>query len=125
VVLSSHVLSEVQRVCGRVAIVREGSLLQVDAVDRLRRLDRRRVEAVFEDPDGGERALRAAGFAPTRQGESLELRVEEVDELLAVLARQAVRSLVIEPLSLEEIFFEVYRGGAPPTAAHESPEERM
>jgi ABC-2 type transport system ATP-binding protein len=124
VVLSSHVLSEVQRVCGRVAIVREGSLLQVDAVERLRRLDRRRVEAVFEDPDGGERALRAAGFAPTRQGETLELRVEEVDGLLAVLARQTVRSLVIEPLSLEEIFFEVYRGGAPPTAAPEPPEER-
>jgi ABC-2 type transport system ATP-binding protein len=111
VVLSSHVLSEVQRVCERVAIVREGQILQVATVDRLRRLDRRRVEAFFTDPEAGERALRDAGFEPTREGGAVVLRVTGFDALIAVLAGQSVRSLVVEPLSLEEIFFEVYRGG--------------
>jgi ABC-2 type transport system ATP-binding protein len=111
VVLSSHVLSEVQRICERVAIVRDGTILQIGAVEHLRRLDRRRVEAVFADPEGGERALLEAGFAPTRRGDVVELRVDDLDRLLAVLARQTVRSLAVEPLSLEEIFFEVYRGG--------------
>jgi ABC-2 type transport system ATP-binding protein len=111
VVLSSHVLGEVERVCDRVAIVREGRILQVETVERLRRLDRRRVEVVFGDAEEGERALRAAGFETTRQGETLVARVADVNPLLATLARLPVRSLLVEPLSLEETFLEVYRGG--------------
>jgi ABC-2 type transport system ATP-binding protein len=121
VVLSSHVLTEVQRVCERVAIVRDGEILQVAEVERLRRLDRRRVETLFADPLAGERALREAGFEPVRDGAAVVLRVAEFDALLAVLARQQVRSLAVEPLSLEEIFFEVYRGGTAQAAREEAP----
>jgi ABC-2 type transport system ATP-binding protein len=118
VLLSSHVLSEVQRVCERVAIVRDGVVLQVSTVERLRRLDRRRVEVVFEDADAGEGALREAGFDPARRGEALAMNVDALDLLLATLARQPVRSLLVEPLSLEETFLEVYRGAAAAPAGH-------
>ena len=49
VFLSSHILSEVERTCDRVAIIREGRLARVDRTDALRDLAHHQVELVFTD----------------------------------------------------------------------------
>jgi ABC-2 type transport system ATP-binding protein len=107
---SSHVLSEVERVCDRVAIVRSGRLVAVEDVGRLIAHRRRNVAVRFEGApptlvgvpgiedvviDGGRLTCRLSG---------------EVGPFLAALRDVVVRDLTIEPASLEEAFLEYYDG---------------
>ena len=50
VFLSSHILSEVEKTCDRVAIIREGSIVKVDRIDALRDLAHHQVELRFAGP---------------------------------------------------------------------------
>ncbi len=57
VFLSSHILSEVEKTCGRVAIIRDGRLVRTDTVEALRDLAHHQVELRFTD-SGADRGLR-------------------------------------------------------------------
>ncbi len=115
---SSHILSEVEKLCDRVAIIRAGELLELRSVALLDELQLRRVTASFTSgPDADSAAIAAqaeleeAGFVVQREGEVLELTVRgEIDRLVKTLARHTVDQLSVEPLTLEEVFFEHYRG---------------
>jgi ABC-2 type transport system ATP-binding protein len=120
VLLSSHVLPEVERTCDRVGIIREGRIVEVAAV---RDLTARAVRTV---------EVRVAGTPPTDALRSLEgvrdLTVEgevircrvvgDVDPFLKALAGTHVVDLVSEKPSLEEIFLAFYggEGGSGPPA---------
>jgi len=111
---SSHVLSEVDRTCTRVAIIGRGRLLGVMRVADIHRTSVRRMVVHF------------AGKAPLAELEltgvelvehddpAVVLRVSgELDPLLAVLARHSVAHLVFPEPSLEEAFVELYRSSSP------------
>jgi len=108
---SSHVLSEVDRTCSRVGIVREGKLLEVRDVEEIHRSSVRRMVVRFaKEPPLAE--LRLPGVELVSQdGSQVVLRVSgELDPLLGVLARHSVRQLVFPEPSLEEAFVDHYRG---------------
>ncbi len=112
VFLSSHVLPEVQKVCDRVAIVRSGRLVTVTTVTELRGVDLRRLTVRVSEPAAARTALEAAGItgiAFSREGDELRATVRDVDLVVKVLARFEVQSLSLEPLTLEDSFFELYR----------------
>ena len=125
---SSHVLSEVERVCDRVAIVRRGRLVALEDVASLLERRKRNVELrVAEDPprlDGipgvsGVRALPDGRIACQLDG--------DVGPFLAALAGHRVTDLTIEPAHLEEAFLELYEDAEPeeddtPIPAAASPE---
>ena len=108
VFFSSHVLSEVERVCDRVAIVRKGRLVALNDIKEL--LDRRRRSV----------ELRLAGEPPVLDGVPgvshvhlhegvLTCQLEgEPGPLLAALEGVAIYDLLIEPARLEEAFMEYY-----------------
>jgi ABC-2 type transport system ATP-binding protein len=108
---SSHVLTEVDRTCTRVGILREGRLVAVERVDAIRQgLVRKMVVrfgcaaplAELELP--GVQLIQAAD-------EMVELTVAgELDPLLQVLARYPVRYLTFPEPNLEETFVRYYRG---------------
>ena len=105
---SSHVLSEVERVCDRVAIVRHGTLVALEDVASLLARRRRNVELRFD----GE-APRLGGIAGISEvhvtGDLVTCRLEgDVGPFLAALADVHVRDLTIEPARLEEAFLEFY-----------------
>jgi ABC-2 type transport system ATP-binding protein len=111
VFLSSHVLSEVQRACGRVAIVRAGRLVTVEAVAALREARARRVRAGF--PDGYDHgSVPVEGrWSPTWSGNDLRLLVP-ADELVPTLRRLLelpVTDLAVEEAGLDEAFLAFYR----------------
>jgi ABC-2 type transport system ATP-binding protein len=111
VFLSSHVLSEVQRACGRVAIVRASRLVTVEAVAALREARARRVRVGF--PDGYDHALVPveAHWSPTWSGSDLRLLVP-ADELVATLRgllELPVTDLAVEEAGLDEAFLAFYR----------------
>ena len=120
VFLSSHDLAEVERVCERVAIVRQGRLVTEAAVADLRRQQRRVATVAFADgvPDG---LGRVPGIeVHSVDGSRAELLVDgEIGPLLAFLGSAQVDDLLIRRPRLEEIFLRFYDGAS---AAETSPE---
>jgi ABC-2 type transport system ATP-binding protein len=118
VFLSSHVLSEVQRVADRVGLIREGRLQLVDTVENLRARSFTSVEVTFAESPPADALRGVPGVRETgRHGDVVRLALEgEIDPLLKALARFHVRALDVHEADLEDIFMALYRGedaGAP------------
>ena len=108
VFFSSHVLSEVERVCDRVAIVRRGRLVALEDVDALLAHRKRNVEMRV---DGGLPSLDGvAGVSAVVAGDGrLTCQLEgDVGPFLAAIRDSRVIDLTIEPAHLEEAFLELY-----------------
>jgi ABC-2 type transport system ATP-binding protein len=110
VFLSSHILSEVEALCDRVGILREGRLVEQGTLAELLHLSSQTVEVTFDGPPpelpelDGVRAAKAGASA---------LRFEvsgSIRPLLAALADKPVVSLTSREPSLEEIFLHHYGG---------------
>jgi len=115
VLLSSHLLSEVEEICNRTAIVRQGELLYEGDVQSL--VSERAVEVGTDDPDRAAGALRAAGLecAPASSDRArLVVRSDDpagVNELLAA-AGVRVNYLAPRKRTLREVFLKYMDGGA-------------
>ncbi|HEY7283392.1 MAG TPA: ABC transporter ATP-binding protein [Actinomycetota bacterium] len=120
VFLSSHILSEVEALCDRVAILRAGSLVETGTLAEMRHLSALQVEAEF---DGAVPDLAGVPGVTSVQVEDHRVRCHvtgSVEPLLAVLARAGVRHLISREPSLEELFLAHYGGdgrGTPDAAA--------
>jgi ABC-2 type transport system ATP-binding protein len=120
---SSHVLSEVERVCDRVAIIRQGRLVALEDVTSLLARRKRNVEIRLSGPapdlDG------VAGVTDVRRLDGLvTCRLEgDVGPFLAAIAGASITDLTIEPARLEEAFLEFYEDGEPRTDDPGTPSE--
>jgi len=117
VFMSSHVLSEVERVCDRVAIIRGGTIAVVEDVETLTRKRVKKVQVSFGGaPSPAEsEALAAALTLPgvrdlSLKGDTAVFRVETtaLGGVVKALAALPVTDLTIENPSLEDIFFEYF-----------------
>jgi beta-exotoxin I transport system ATP-binding protein len=114
VFLSSHTLSEVERVADRVAIVRRGQLVVVDSLERLRGVAVRRLEVEFAGPTPGAEELGAVPGVRevAREGAHLVVAFEgSADALVKAIAQYEVRSIRSRDDDLEEIFLRYYQDG--------------
>jgi len=114
VFLSSHILSEVQRLADRVAIIREGSLELVEAVETLRARAFVRVEATFAKPPPKRAFAGLPGVRELeRKGPVVLFALEgPADPLIKALARYEVLALDSHEADLEDFFLTLYREGA-------------
>ena len=112
VFLSSHDLDEVQRVCDRVGIIREGRLISVERVADLIEQSYRRVRIEFADAvDPREFASLDGVEAVERDGRVITFTVAgSLDAVVKHAARHHVADLEVEHPSLEEIFIAMYGG---------------
>ena len=121
VFFSSHVLSEVERVCDRVGIIRHGNLMAVHEVREL--LGRRRRKVTIQWRGAAPGASTLPGLVDvTVDGDRLFGTLEgDVSEFVRAIASPSLEDLTIEPASLEEAFLEYYADDATERAdAHES-----
>jgi len=112
---STHVLEEVERICHRVAMIKEGRLIQVGPVDELPGRDMRVVVLKVAGRQPSNVALAKIGEAeeiPARPGYYRVLSRLTVNELVAHLNRFELEYLRITDPSLEEIFMELYEPAA-------------
>lgn len=112
VFLSSHTLSEVERVADRVAILRRGRLAVVDSLDNLRAVAVRRLEIEFSDGVPSAEAIRAlpgVREATVDGGHMVVAFQGSADPLVKAIARHEVRSIRSHDADLEEIFLRYYR----------------
>ncbi len=104
---SSHILSEVDKICDRVAIIRDGELVALEDVDTLK--DRRgkkfRVR-IKEDPS----SFSGPSEMTIRDGWIEFTSDDDIDRWVKKLSRFTVLDLEIQEFSLEDIFLRYYRG---------------
>jgi polyether ionophore transport system ATP-binding protein len=111
VFLSSHILSEVEALCDRVGILREGRLVDQGTLDELRHLGAQSVEVTFEGAPPGLDSL--PGVHATPAGENA-VRYElsgSIGPLIDALAGHRVVAMTSREPSLEEIFLHHYDSG--------------
>lgn len=113
VLLSSHILSEVEKVCDRVAIIREGRLVAEETMSDLLAKRMRRLDVTFAEPVGSALLEGIEGIGHVESPAAGRLRAtiygDAVDEVLKRIARHAVTDVEIERASLEDIFLDLYR----------------
>jgi ABC-2 type transport system ATP-binding protein len=107
--MSSHVLSEVERLCDRVGVIRDGEIVLLSTVEEARRRSGRTVTIAFARPvDAVE--LPAGMTIVDRAPERWRVRVEhEIGPLVPILARLPVRDLAIAEPALEDVLRSFYR----------------
>ncbi|GAB2506538.1 ABC transporter ATP-binding protein [Nocardia heshunensis] len=119
VLLSSHILSEVEKLCQRVTIIRAGKTVETGTLAEMRHLSRTSITAEMVGSPGD--LSRIAGVEDISvEGNTLHCQVdsEHLGELIRVLGDAGVRSLVSQPPTLEELFLRHYSldGEAPADA---------
>jgi ABC-2 type transport system ATP-binding protein len=112
VFLSSHILSEVERVCDRVAIVRRGRLVALEEIGTLLARRRRTVEIRVDGPPPALAGVPGVSDVVILEGHVRCHLEGDVRPFMAALAGAAVTDLTIEPARLEEAFLELYEDGA-------------
>ena len=122
VFMSSHILSDVEKTCDRVAVIRGGELVAVETVERLRERAGQVVIVEFADgaPDAELRAIASVQSVERQKGSAYHLKiVGSIDPVIKVLARHTVLRLEVEEAPLEEVFLKFYADGgrAQPDAA--------
>ena len=112
VLLSSHILAEVEALCDRVSIIRAGRTVESGTLAELRHLTRTSIQAELAGPPDG-----LAGLPGVHQLEVDGTRVraqvdaDRLDEVLRHLSAAGVRSLISQPPTLEELFLRHYETG--------------
>jgi ABC-2 type transport system ATP-binding protein len=111
VFLSSHTLSEVERVTHRLAILRRGRLVVVDSLENLRRVAVQRLEIEFAAPVAPEQFRALPGVREvTADGLTLTIAFEgTADAVIKAAADHEVRAIRAHDDDLEEIFLRYYR----------------
>jgi len=113
ILLSSHILSEVEKVCDTVTIIRSGRAVESGTLSSLRRLTRSRVIAVVPRYDGSLATLDGVHDLEIEDLESGTRVTFDVDDaatggVLTALTRVGVTSLISTPPSLEDLFMRHY-----------------
>ena len=131
VLLSSHILSEVEKACDRVSIVQAGRIVDSGTLAELRHLTHTRVHAVMSEAPTLAEVRSWRGTHDVRvDGTDVRLSVdaEHLGELVATLGNRGVASLTCQPPTLEELFLARYQtqpdaGGSPqaPRSTQEQP----
>jgi polyether ionophore transport system ATP-binding protein len=118
VLLSSHILAEVEALCDRVSIVRAGRVVDSGTLADLRHLTRTSIEAELAGPAHGLAELPGVHDVRTDGNRvRCEVDTDRLDAVLAALTSVGVRSLVSRPPTLEELFLRHYRQDEPERVA--------
>lgn len=119
VLLSSHILAEVEALCDRVTIIRAGRAVESGTLSELRHLTRTTIAVETERPVEGLEGME--GVHDLEVGDSrarFDVDTAQLDSALTHITRFGVRSLVSQPPTLEELFLRHY--GDELAAEHEA-----
>jgi ABC-2 type transport system ATP-binding protein len=119
VFLSSHIIDEVDRTCDRVAIIREGRLVQVDRIETIRQLAFHHVELTFAQPVPASAFSSIDGVSDVEaDGEILRMRVNgPIGKVIVLAASHGLLDVVSREPNLEDVFLAQYGSHGSPIAA--------
>ena len=109
VLLSSHILAEVEHLCERVSIIRAGRCVESGSLSELRHLTRTSITADLESvPEGLDALPGVHGVRVEGHRVQLEVDTTGLDPVLDALQTGGVRSLLSQPPTLEDLFLRHY-----------------
>jgi len=108
---SSHILAEVQMFCKRVAIIKEGRIIQIEDIGNLRKKQLKKVSVEFRDQVIIESfSIPGAESLKAVPGNILTFMYSgDINELVTCLSGEKINNLIIEEPSLDEIFMHYYQ----------------
>lgn len=109
VLLSSHILAEVEALCDEITIIREGKTVENGTLDELRHLHRTVIEASSNQPILGLDTIK--GVYNLQQSNTkirLEVDAHHLNQVLSMLSNANINSLRSQPPSLEDLFLRHY-----------------
>jgi ABC-2 type transport system ATP-binding protein len=108
---SSHILNEVQMLCKRVAIIKEGKIIQLEDIENLRKKQLKKVIIGFADNKSNENIMMPGIVDLTKHpGNRISFMYSgKIHELITFLSGKTITDLIIEEPSLEEIFMHYYK----------------
>jgi ABC-2 type transport system ATP-binding protein len=109
VLLSSHILAEVEALCDRVSIIRNGHCVETGTLSDLRHLTRTSISAELAGPPNGLTSM-AGVHDLVAEGNRVKFEVDsdKLDPVLKQLVSSGVRTLTSQPPTLEELFLRHY-----------------
>uniref|UniRef100_UPI0031DC17E4 ABC transporter ATP-binding protein n=1 Tax=Saccharothrix mutabilis TaxID=33921 RepID=UPI0031DC17E4 len=114
VLLSSHILAEVEALCDRVSIIRNGRTVESGTLADLRHLTRTSVSAELAGAPNGLAALPGVhDLVVEGQRVRFEVDTDHLDGALRALVSSGVRALTSQPPTLEELFLRHYEDESP------------
>ena len=117
--MSSHIMSDVEKVCQRVAVIRQGEIVTIEEVEKLRQKAGQRVTVEFGDAVSADEVARMPGVSMvTSHNHAYHCNVSgSMDALIKALSRHEVLRLQAEEAPLEEVFLKFYENPQAETAA--------
>ncbi|MCM3716363.1 ABC transporter ATP-binding protein [Halalkalibacter oceani] len=112
ILLSSHILSEVERLCDRVGIIREGEMIETGTLEELRHLTRTNLTVRTKEPLTGLTELKGVHDVEQEDGTvHLQVDGEELDLVMKHISGYGIVKLESGPPTLEDLFMRHYEGG--------------
>lgn len=108
VFFSSHILAEVQRMCGRVAIIREGRIVKIEDIKTLQHDNYKKIQIQAQDLDEKRFALDGVTNLVKNDSAVGFFYKGDINAIMKIIAAQAISDLTIEEPTLEEIFMHYY-----------------
>jgi len=109
VFLSSHILSEVEKLCDRVAIIREGKIIEQGTLHELRHLTRSNVIVRTKEKVTGLKAMNGVHQLEEKDGELFfQVDTEAMDRVIRHLSQFGIIKLECMPPTLEDLFLRYY-----------------
>ena len=107
---SSHTLSEVQMLCKRVAIIKEGRIIKVEDIETLRKRQLKKIHIEFaSETDNEITGLEGIENTPVVSGKTLQFMYSgDINVLILKLTGKNITDMTVEEPSLEEIFMHYY-----------------
>lgn len=115
VLLSSHIFSEVEALCDRIAIIKEGRIISVVEADEVKHYKRKTFEIVFDRKDDFDRfqqedfEIREA--FPEKLKVSAAVDDDQCDRFVKTIVKYSVKNFVEHQQTLEEYFMHFYKSG--------------
>ncbi|WP_329002174.1 ABC transporter ATP-binding protein [Kribbella sp. NBC_00709] len=114
VLLSSHILSEVEALCDRVSIIRRGKVVETGTLSDLRHLTRTSINAELAgSPNGLAQLPGIHGLDVEGNRVRCEVDTAQLDAVMRQLSASGIKSLVAQPPTLEELFLRHYEDDVP------------
>ncbi len=108
VFFSSHILGEVQRLCSRVAIIKEGSIINIQDIKTLQKDNYKKIRLVAEKLDPKPFDFTGISNLTLEDGELSFFYKGDINQITKVLSKMQLADVVIEEPTLEEIFIHYY-----------------
>jgi len=111
VLLSSHILSEVEKLCDRVGIIRDGKIIERGTLDELRHLTRTNLTIQTKEQLPDLNAMHGIYNVEEKGTEvSLQIDTEEMDRFMRYISQFGIVKLESAPPTLEDLFMRHYQG---------------